>query len=111
MTIQVEFWQLITILTALMGASGWGFKLLLNQVQRHLDFRLDTLAAEAKASAEQRAKVEREVFDLKAALPLAYVLRDDHIRGQAIIENKLDGLARRFEYLSPQVQGDNNDTN
>ena len=63
--------------------------------QIHL--RLDTLDAAAKNDTGQWQRVERELLALKADLPLHYVRRDDYIRGQSVIEAKLDGLGVKLE--------------
>ncbi|MDF5991266.1 hypothetical protein P4119_17475 [Pseudomonas aeruginosa] len=36
-------------------------------------------------------------MSLKAELPIQYVRREDYIRGQSVIEAKLDGLAVKLE--------------
>lgn len=36
-------------------------------------------------------------MNLKADLPMHYVRRDDYIRGQSVIEAKLDGLAHKVD--------------
>lgn len=104
MTVQVDFWQLVLLLIAFFGACSWAFKLLLAQTQRHLDerfrtvgSRLDGIETANKEEAAQWARVERELMELKAELPLNYVRREDYIRGQSIIEAKLDGLAIKIE--------------
>lgn len=93
MSIAVDFWQLVGLLVAFMGCvAGFG-KLLLAQVERRLDQRF---AALEKTGAEWQ-RLERELLTLKADLPLHYVRREDYVRGQSIIEAKLDGLAVKFE--------------
>lgn len=74
------------------------------QSQRHLDERfsnvskrLDSIEISNKEEAAQWARVERELMELKTELPLNYVRREDYIRGQSIIEAKLDGLAVKIE--------------
>lgn len=111
MIVQVELWQLITLLLAFFSFVGTVVKFLFVQFEKRQ-------AAEKKVQAESEAKqqahwdkrfsaleesaggwqkIERELLELKAALPLNYVLRDDDIRRQSIIEAKIDGLAKRFE--------------
>lgn len=104
MTVQVDFWQLVLLLISFFGACAWAFKLLLGQTQRHLDdrfsnvsVRLDGIEVANKEEAAQWARVERELMELKAELPINYVRREDYIRGQSIIEAKLDGLAVKIE--------------
>lgn len=66
---------------------------------KHWDERFAALEAAARADAGQWLRVERELLDLKASLPVTYVLRDDDIRRQSIIESKIDGLAVKFENM------------
>jgi hypothetical protein len=62
-----------------------------------LNLRLDVLDSAAKSDAGQWQRVERELLNLKADLPLHYVRREDYIRGQSVIEAKLDGLGTKLE--------------
>ena len=48
---------------------------------------------------KQVAQVERDLMALRAELPEKYVRREDYIRGQSLIESKLDGLALKLENL------------
>ncbi|WOI46985.1 hypothetical protein [Acidovorax sp. BLS4] len=126
MNIQVDFWQLVGLLVAFLGACGAGGGLLLNQVQKHLDerFAMQEKMREERSANQDRARedqhkqltarldgleqvnrdetlqwqrVEREFLKHMAELPVKYVMRDDYIRGQSIIEAKLDGLAGKLE--------------
>ncbi|MEO1902622.1 MAG: hypothetical protein ABGX87_12770 [Alcanivorax sp.] len=74
--------------------------------QEHLDTKFENLGKELTRlndakdrNAGQIAKVERDLLELKADLPEKYVRREDHIRGQSLIESKLDGLAMKLENL------------
>ncbi|MDH0337569.1 hypothetical protein [Metapseudomonas otitidis] len=51
--------------------------------------------------------LERAFFTFKAELPLNYVRREDWVRGQSVIEAKLDGLALRIENV--MLKGARND--
>lgn len=110
MTIEITLWQLISLLLAFFGACAGAGKLLLNQTQRHMDERFSAVSssiagieAATKADADQWRKVERDLMELRAELPLEYVRRDDYIRGQSVIEAKLDGLAVKLE--NAQLRG------
>jgi hypothetical protein len=70
----------------LMGASHWDHKFL-------------SLERMIQDEAQEWQRLERELLTMKADLPTNYVRREDHIRGQAVIEAKLDGLAMRYENL------------
>ncbi len=111
----LQMWHLVLMLIAFFGGSAAAGKLLLGQVQRHLDERfnvqekarrenheatqqrLDAIESAARTDAGQWQRVEREILQLKADLPVFYVRREDYIRGQSVIESKLDGLATKIE--------------
>ena len=121
MTLQLELWHLITLLIAFMGASAGAGKLLLTQHQTHMDTRLNAhdearkanheatqarlvlIESAAREESSQWQRVERELMRLQADLPVAYVRRDDYIRGQSVLEAKLDGLATKIE--NAQLRG------
>ncbi|MCC0545511.1 hypothetical protein LJG65_08260 [Pseudomonas aeruginosa] len=121
MKVELELWQLITLLLTFLGACAGGGKLLLNQIQKSLDarfasqdqarmanheqlsYRLDAIEQAAREETNQWQRVERELMSLKAELPFQYVLRDDYIRGQSVIEMKLDSLATKLE--NAQLRG------
>lgn len=115
MTVALELWQLISLLLAFFGACAGVLKLLLAQVQKHIDTRfasqdstrqanhdvtqqrLDGIESAARAEAGEWRRIEREVMTMKAEMPLHYVRREDYIRGQSVIEAKLDALALKLE--------------
>lgn len=79
-------------------------RLLMSQHTRHIDAAFETQAARlgrielvSQADSEQYRRLEKEFLSFKADLPLSYVRRDDYIRGQSVIEAKLDSLATKFE--------------
>lgn len=92
-------------------------KLLLNSFERRLAERFSAQDEARKAAnqhwAENFAKVrdrqdkdaeivvqlERSFLRFQAELPLEYVRREDWVRGQSVIEAKLDGLALKFENI------------
>ena len=104
MSIEITLWQLVTLLLMFFGASAGAGKLLLAQTQRHMDARfamvsasMANIEASNKEEAQQWKQVERDLMNLRAELPLEYVRREDYIRGQSVIEAKLDGLAVKLE--------------
>ena len=103
MVIEVQFWQLVTLLSSFFGAAAGAGKLLLSQHQKHLDIRFSTLETAQKKESASWHRIERDLMDLKAELPINYVRREDYIRGQSIIEAKLDGLATKIE--NAQLRG------
>ena len=124
MTVQVEFWQPITLLLAFLGFLFAAGKLLLTQIDRRLNERFETIEkAREEGQATWRAtftqhldeerretdllrNIEREFLRFQAELPLQYVRREDYVRGQSVIEAKLDALYNKLEVV--QMKGANN---
>jgi CRISPR/Cas system-associated exonuclease Cas4 (RecB family) len=120
-TVQLELWQLITLLIAFLGFVAGAFKLLLTQIDKRLDGRfeaMETSRAESQArwaekfeeiAASNRReevewkRIERDFLKFQADLPVRFVMREDYIRGQSVIEAKLDALASKLEVV--QLQG------
>ena len=124
MTVQLDFWQLVTLLLAFFSFVAGGAKVLFGQIDRRLDERFDALESarqaadaamqdtirrhtdeEGKTAAKLEA-LDREFLKFRADLPLAYVRREDYIRGQSVIEAKLDALYNKLEVV--QLKGANN---
>jgi hypothetical protein len=110
MTLSVDFWQLVGLLVAFFAACAAAGRMLLAQTQRHLDerfvtvgTRLDGIEQANREEINQWRRVEREMMEMKADLPLRFVQRDDYIRGQSVIEAKIDGLAMKLE--NAQLRG------
>ena len=115
MTLQADLWQLVGLLVSFFGFCAGGAALILRLIGKNLDERFATqerTRAEAQVQLASRLdaieqvnrdetiqwqRVEREFLKFQADLPLRYVMRDDYIRGQTVIEAKLDGLAGRIE--------------
>jgi hypothetical protein len=115
MTFELEAWHVISLTVTFLGASAAAGKLLLAQAQRHMDdrfaaqekaraanheqlsMRLDRLEQAAHDESGNWARLERELHEMKAELPLNYVRREDYLRGQSVVEAKLDGLATKLD--------------
>ena len=108
----IVFIASISGLWALMKIIGMQFKREINRdLQEHfklqdvsssarnsqINTRLDGLDSAVKVDAGQWQRVERELLHLKAELPIHYVRREDYIRGQSVLEAKLDGLALKLD--------------
>ncbi len=108
MTVTVDLWQLLSAigggLSVLATITLMLFKLILSQFEKRLNTRLKGLEESEERQMHELQRVDRELLGLKADLPLNYVLRDDYIRNQSIIESKLDGLALRIE--NAMLRGD-----
>jgi len=124
MTVQVDFWQLVMLLLAFLGFLFTAGRLLLSQIDRRLNERFETIEkAREEGQATWRAtftqhleeerretdllrNIEREFLRFQAELPLQYVRREDYVRGQSVIEAKLDALYNKLEVV--QMKGTNN---
>lgn len=117
--VQVTTWELVTFLISLLGGMltllVGGAKYILAAIERQQRERFRQ-SERARAEASERwlerfasienalndktdklSRIEREFFEMKADLPTSYVRREDYIRGQTVIEAKIDALALRIE--------------
>lgn len=94
-------WKAVAVFVTLLGAwSGFlimVIRALLARVTKDLDLRLDRMVAAQEKDTDEWRRVERELMELRADLPVHYVRREDYIRGQSVIEAKLDSLALKLE--------------
>lgn len=124
MNVQIELGQLVGLFLSFLSACAIGGKLLLSQAQKHIDEkfsaqelarttsneqlgkRLDGIESANREEAQQWQRVERELLLFQADVGLQYVRREDYIRGQSVIEAKLDGLGTKLE--NAQLRARNN---
>lgn len=116
-TIQLEIWQLITLLimfVSVISTAGW---MLLGQIDKRLDARFTSMEEarsqntvhwdnkfkavldDQQRSSDSWRTLERDFLKFRGDLPLEYVRREDFIRNQSVIEAKLDGLALHMQNL------------
>lgn len=93
--ISIEFWQLVSFLLAFLGTC-WGFgKMLLAQFQAQQDER-----QKMQDRLSEKVEVLENLFaEQKAVLPEKYVLREDYIRNQAVLEAKMDSIQKTLTEL------------
>ena len=95
MTLQIEAPQLITLVLAFLGMLvGFG-KYMLAQIDR----RITGIEQQNRTESEGWKRIERELLELRAELPVQYVRREDYVRGQTVIESKLDSLYSKLETI------------
>ena len=82
-----------TVITAIIGVAAWGVKNAISDMKSAIA-KLETAD---KKNAEDIAAVRSELGDLKADLPLVYVVREDFIRVSNNIDSKLDKLLYRMQ--------------
>jgi hypothetical protein len=99
MNLNIDFWRLLELLIGF-AVFSFGFgKILLAQVSKRIDDQFAALKKdvdELKTASKDIARIEREFLEHKAAMPLYYVRREDYVRGQTVIEAKLDTLYERL---------------
>lgn len=121
MLLQIELWHLITLLLAFFSCVGVFGKVLINQFEKRLTEKFkaqETIRLQSQKHWDEKflaleqavadelgrwRQLERDLMQLKADLPLAYVRRDDYVRNQTVIEAKIDAVALRIENL--QLRG------
>ena len=115
MTLQLELYQFLMLLIAVIGALVGTVKVLWSQTKANLDQqfksqaenqkngfdllerKLAEVAKNAEAGQADVRKLERDFLEFKADLPTRYVAREDYIRGQTVIEAKLDAVFAKLE--------------
>lgn len=107
MMLEVEFWTLVSLLLAFMGFVFTVAKIFFSQVEKRQDERFRGLEGTLTQFSSTQNSLERDLMQLKADLPLNYVRREDYIRGQTVIEAKLDAVYSKIEALQLRhVTGD-----
>lgn len=125
MALQVEFWQLVLLLVSFLGFAFTAGSVLLKQIdkrlderfaaqetsrqesQRHWDSKFTGLEQAGRDEVYQWQRIDRDLLQLRADLPLNYVRREDYIRNQTVLEAKLDTVAAEIRNL--QIKGGKHD--
>lgn len=129
MSVQIEMWHLVTLGLSVLGGYWTLTKVVAGQAQRHLDDRfaaqdatreayhkslagrLDGIELVNREEAAQWQRVERDLLKMQAEMPLHYVRREDYIRGQSVIEAKLDALGSKLEAAQLRAAAGGNHAN
>lgn len=118
MTVEIQLWHLISLLISFMGcvAGFWKFTEARREksedhrwddLHRHLEARFEAIMKHRETDASSLQKLEREFLRFQASMPLEYVRREDYVRGQSVIEAKLDALYHKIEIV--QLKGNGHD--
>ena len=99
MTLQVEFWTVVGFLITFMSFVGGMDKWMNSKAEERQAARFASLEQSLQQSASSWGELEKELMRFKADLPLNYVRREDYIRGQTVIEAKLDALYNKLEVV------------
>jgi len=125
--ITIEIWKIIglssTILGAFIGAIIALGKIVATQIKNNLDTRFEVLLKQQEnnsqdldkricnvgkileKNSDEALRIERELMQLKADLPMHYVRREDFVASHAEIKIRLDALALKIE--NSLLRGDN----
>lgn len=103
MKIEIELWHLITLLLAFFSVVGVFGRVLLGQIDKRLDERFTVQTSLLQDTTGKVTKLERDFLEWRAELPIHYVRREDYVRGQTVIEAKLDALYNKLEVV--QMKG------
>lgn len=74
---------------------------------RHWEENFAKVLERQDKDAQALLELERSFMRFQAELPLEYVRREDWVRGQAVLEAKLDGVALKIENI--MLKGARND--
>ena len=90
--INIEFWQLVGFLLSFLGICFTFGQMLLAQFREQQDER-QTQQERLQGKVEI---MENKMAEFNAGLPLTYVMREDYIRNQVVLEAKLDNVAEKL---------------
>lgn len=104
MAIQLDVYQWLMILIAIISAVVATIKILWSRIEENLNNnfqvvqnKLEDVAKQSEQNHADIRNLERQFYKFQIDLPHAYVAREDYIRGQTVIEAKLDALASKIE--------------
>lgn len=100
----IELWHIVLLSLSVLSGFWALTKIIAAQFERNLSInhrqiadRLDRIELVNREESAEWQRVERDLLRFQAELPLHYVRREDYIRGQSVIEAKLDGLADKVD--------------
>ncbi|OTG87685.1 hypothetical protein B9T31_04090 [Acinetobacter sp. ANC 4558] len=104
MSIQLEAYQWIMILITIITTVVTTIKILWGRIEENLNSnfqvvqnKLEDVSKQSEQNQSEIRDLERKFYKFQIDLPHAYVAREDYIRGQTVIEAKLDALASKIE--------------
>lgn len=104
MAIQLEAYQWISLLVTVISVVIGTVKILWGRIEINLNTNFKTVQSQLEDVSKQAAKSQQDVreleqkfYEFRIQLPHTYVAREDYIRGQTVIEAKLDALASKIE--------------
>ncbi|AFJ01996.1 putative phage-like exported protein [Methylophaga frappieri] len=105
LTVIGGFWALAKVLVKLLAQHLDSKFAALDGKFADLDSQLDRMERSDTENQKQMSELERDMLRLRAELPNQYVRREDYVRGQTVIESKLDAQANMLQSLQLQQAG------
>ncbi|HGJ5864068.1 MAG TPA: hypothetical protein ACHBZ9_15710 [Arsenophonus nasoniae] len=106
MTLQVDFWVLVSYLFGLAGFLGGLARWFIRETEKRQGERFASLERLMRDSADKWSRLEREVLEFKVEVPARYVRRDEFIHYQQVVESRLDAIYQKLETIQlRQVAG------
>lgn len=106
MAIQLEVYQWISLLIIVISTMVTAVKILWSRIEKSLEQnfsatnkKIEDVAKLAEKGQEEIRELERKVYQIEIDLPRQFVAREDYIRGQSVIEAKLDAVANKLEIV------------
>ena len=106
MAFQLETYQWVSLLITVISVVVGAVKILWGRIELNLNTNFKTVQSQLEEVSKQAAKsqhdvqeLERKFYQFQIYLPHTYVAREDYIRGQTIIEAKLDSLVSKIENI------------
>lgn len=125
MTLELEGYQLFMILATLVGLVIGTVKVIWSRIEKGLSERhmqseksradgfkrledqMQIANTTAQSNRDELQRLERDFLKFQADLPRTYVAREDYIRGQTVIEAKIDAVMATLKNVEVKqaVQG------
>lgn len=99
MTLQVDFWVLVSYLFGLVGFLGGLARWFIRETEKRQAERFASLERLMRDSADKGSRLEREVLEFKVEVPERYVRRDEFIHYQQVVESRLDAIYQKLENI------------
>lgn len=115
MSFQFETYQMFLVISTVLGSIVGMIKIMGNQINKNIqqnfestNLKIEQVAKQAEEGQKEIRALERQFLEFKADMPFRYIARDDYIRGQTVLEQKLDAVAQKLENVQIK-QGMKND--
>ncbi|BAN95458.1 MULTISPECIES: hypothetical protein [unclassified Arsenophonus] len=106
MTLQVDFWVLVSYLFGLAGFLAGLARWFIRETEKRQAERFASLERLMREASDKGSRLEREVLEFKVEVPERYVRRDEFIHYQQVVESRLDAIYQKLETIQlRQVAG------